>query len=107
VFTIILINSVKAQENYLSILEPAIGLSQSELKLFLKGILKGNEPGRASGTQKMVYSIDNVDIHSDYYINDDSCLQAGMRFKNLQYYIKAEELIISNCPPYKGISNLY
>lgn len=91
----------------MGIIEPAIGLSQSEVKIFLRGILNGREPGRASNTDKIIYTLDNVDIHADYYIDKDSCLSAGLRFKNQEQYIKAKEQIESTCPEQEGLENTY
>ena len=105
--TFLVFATVNAQDNYISILDPSIGLSHSELKLFLKGILKGREPAKAPNSDKIIYTIDNVDIHADYYIDKDSCLQAGIRFKNEASYKKAEDQIVSNCPPIKGMDDMY
>lgn len=106
-FVIFFAETSKGQENYLSILEPAIGVNTSELKLFLKGVLNGREPGKAPNIEKTIYTIDNNDIHAEYFINKDSCLQAAMRFKNEQPFKKAKEFIISNYPQLKGIDDMF
>ena len=106
---LILVFSIKAfsQNSYIAIIDPAIGLSQSELKIFLRGILNGREPGTSPNTDKIIYTLDNVDTHTDYYIDKDSCLSAGIRFKNEVEYKKAQEEIESTCPQDERLKNTY
>lgn len=110
-FLIVLISifSVKAfsQDNSILLIDGAIGLSQSELKYFLRGVLKGREPERAPHTDRIAYTLDNAYVHVDYYITDDSCLSGGILFKNPLEYKKAKESITSICPQLEGMKETY
>jgi hypothetical protein len=90
--------SIKAFSQNTALIEGAIGLSQSELKTFLRGVLKGREPQRAPNTDKIAYTLENEYVHIDYYITDDSCLSAGIHFKTFEGYKKAQDEIESTCP---------
>lgn len=107
--TILSIFSIKAftQDNKILLIDPAIGLNQSELKYFLRGVLKGREPERAPNTDKIAYTLDNAYVHVDYYITNDSCLSGGIHFKNSLEYEKAKEGISSTCPQQEGMRDTY
>lgn len=98
---------ISAQENYLPLLEPSIGLSQTELKVFLKGVLKGKEAVKANIPGQDIYNIDNADIYADYYIHKDTCLQVLMIFKNSGVYQAAAAQIISTSMKLKGHTDMY
>jgi hypothetical protein len=69
--------------------------------------LNGREPGKAPNADKTIYTLDNVDIHADYSIDKDSCLSAGLHFKNQDEYKKAKDQIESTCPEQEGLENTY
>jgi hypothetical protein len=87
-----------SQNTEIPIIESAIGLSQPQLVTYLRGILKGGEPKLAEHTDKIAYVIENEYSHIEYYITDDSCLSAGVHFKNPVSYKNAEDEITSTCP---------
>ncbi len=96
----------KSQYNYLSNLEPAIGQSRSGLITYLRNILGGKEPTLAPNS-RTVYTIGNVDMHAEYSINNDSCLQAGIKFFAGNYYHIAEQSIVSACAVLKDYPDVY
>jgi hypothetical protein len=98
--------SAKEQYNYLSNIEPAIGLSRAEFITYMKSILNGKAPTLASNSQS-VYTVQNVDMQSEYNIDKDSCLQAGIKFLVPVYYKIAEKSIISNYPPVNEYPTVY
>lgn len=107
---ILLNNSAKSQDiedTYLQKIESCIGMSQAALKLFINKAFKASVPGKVTDQGKTYFTLDNNDIHAEYFINHDSCFYATIRFKNDNDFNKASEFLKANATTFRDFDNYF